>query len=171
MATSFFITKESAVDPQDLNSHVMIQTKSSDKTKRSRYFQKRALWTANKAPGFTMTDRKKRGSNQCLLVSFPVYNSMISSHRGLNDTLWERVMIKLKEPDNTKHIRDLTIAFKQSFTPEQANGIKIYNFYDDTETTQEVNQILDTIFNVIIAITMFLCFFSLCSSMSANLLD
>lgn len=31
--------------------------------------------------------------------------------------------------------------------------------------------ILDTIFSVIIIITMILCLFSLCSSMSANLLD
>lgn len=35
----------------------------------------------------------------------------------------------------------------------------------------QVTVILDTIFNVIIVITMMLCLFSLCSSMSANLLD
>lgn len=35
----------------------------------------------------------------------------------------------------------------------------------------QVVQILDTIFNVIIVITMLLCLFSLCASMSANLLD
>ena len=35
---------------------------------------------------------------------------------------------------------------------------------------EEVQLILDIIFNVIISITMFLCFFSLCSSMSANLM-
>tara|TARA_B110000285_G_scaffold221609_1_gene274796 strand:- start:4 stop:384 length:381 start_codon:yes stop_codon:yes gene_type:complete len=35
----------------------------------------------------------------------------------------------------------------------------------------EVTSILDTIFNIIIIITMFLCFFSLCSSMGANLMD
>jgi ABC-type antimicrobial peptide transport system permease subunit len=34
-----------------------------------------------------------------------------------------------------------------------------------------VNKILNIIFNVIISITMFLCFFSLCSSMSANLYE
>lgn len=35
----------------------------------------------------------------------------------------------------------------------------------------QVSAILDAIFNVIIVITMMLCLFSLCSSMSANLLD
>jgi len=39
------------------------------------------------------------------------------------------------------------------------------------ETLKEVEKILNIIFNVIIAITMFLCFFSLSSSMSANLYE
>jgi ABC-type antimicrobial peptide transport system permease subunit len=39
------------------------------------------------------------------------------------------------------------------------------------ETLLEVEKILNIIFNVIIAITMFLCFFSLSSSMSANLYE
>lgn len=47
----------------------------------------------------------------------------------------------------------------------------INNYFDDTGTISQVTKILDIIFNVIIAITMFLCFFSLCSSMSANLYD
>merc|ERR1711981_1221525 len=38
-------------------------------------------------------------------------------------------------------------------------------------TMDQVTVILDTIFNVIIVITMMLCLFSLASSMSANLLD
>ena len=49
--------------------------------------------------------------------------------------------------------------------------MQIFNFLDSTETLDTVSDILDAIFSVIIAITMFLCFFSLCSSMSANLLD
>ena len=49
--------------------------------------------------------------------------------------------------------------------------MQIFNFLDSTETLDTVGAILDAIFSVIIAITMFLCFFSLCSSMSANLLD
>jgi len=49
--------------------------------------------------------------------------------------------------------------------------VQIFNFLDSTETLDTVSDILDAIFSVIIAITMFLCFFSLCSSMSANLLD
>lgn len=39
------------------------------------------------------------------------------------------------------------------------------------EDNSKVSETISLIFNVIIVITMFLCFFSLCASMSANLLD
>lgn len=54
---------------------------------------------------------------------------------------------------------------------EQYEGIVIDNYFGNEDTNNLVTKILDWIFNVIIAITMFLCFFSLCSSMSANLFD
>lgn len=57
------------------------------------------------------------------------------------------------------------------FTTNQANGIRFFNYFDKADSNADVANILNIIFNVIIAITMFLCFFSLCSSMSANLLD
>jgi ABC-type antimicrobial peptide transport system permease subunit len=49
--------------------------------------------------------------------------------------------------------------------------VKIFNYFDDIQTLNQVTVILNIVFSVIISITMFLCFFSLCSSMSANLLD
>lgn len=56
-------------------------------------------------------------------------------------------------------------------TSSQRSKLKFFNYYDDTETLKSVQNILDVIFSVIIVITMILCLFSLCSSMSANLLD
>jgi len=47
----------------------------------------------------------------------------------------------------------------------------IYNYNDGVDNIQKMQTILDMIFNVIIAITMFLCFFSLSSSMTANLYE
>ena len=61
--------------------------------------------------------------------------------------------------------------FQKSFSPSQSSAIKIHNYFDSTGTVENVQNILDIIFTVIIVITMFLCFFSLASSMSANLLD
>ena len=49
--------------------------------------------------------------------------------------------------------------------------LSIYNYNDSQANTQKVQTILNMIFNIIIAITMFLCFFSLSSSMTANLYE
>jgi ABC-type antimicrobial peptide transport system permease subunit len=49
--------------------------------------------------------------------------------------------------------------------------VKFTNYYDSIGTLNMVRRILNMIFNVIIIITMTLCLFSLCSSMSANLMD
>lgn len=47
----------------------------------------------------------------------------------------------------------------------------MFNYYDEDETIEQINFILNTIFNIVIIITMFLCFFSLCASMSSNLYE
>lgn len=56
-------------------------------------------------------------------------------------------------------------------SPDQDNNLKVWNSQDDKETFDSVKQILNIIFTLIIAVTMFLCFFSLSSSMSANLYE
>ena len=41
----------------------------------------------------------------------------------------------------------------------------------DTKTTDKITNILNKVFNVIIVMTMFLCFFALSANMSANLYE
>ena len=77
----------------------------------------------------------------------------------------------LKDPSDTVAIKKLTDEIKKGLSPEVLDTIKIINYFQDDKTNDQVKNILDVIFNIIIAITMFLCFFSLCSSMSANLMD
>ena len=85
----------------------------------------------------------------------------------LNNTTWERIFIKMKNPSDLTELDKLTTELKQV----QPSGTSIYNYYLDNETNVLVDNIITAIFDVIIIITMFLCFFSLCSSMSANLFD
>ena len=91
---------------------------------------------------------------------------MDSPFQSLNDTKWERLFIKFKEPENMDLLTNFIREIKTLPTP-----VQVYNYFDGNETMKEVSNILDIIFSIIISITMFLCFFSLCSSMSANLLD
>jgi ABC-type antimicrobial peptide transport system permease subunit len=80
-------------------------------------------------------------------------------------------MVMLNDPTDKVAIKRLNDEVKKGLTPEELESIQIRDYFKDDKTNQEVTEILDIIFNVIIAITMFLCFFSLCSSMSANLMD
>lgn len=57
--------------------------------------------------------------------------------------------------------RDLKSATKSEVTKQ----------YEQAEATDDVKKIIDYLFMVTIAIMMFLCFFSLSSSMTANLYD
>lgn len=43
--------------------------------------------------------------------------------------------------------------------------------YKESATTSKIKNILDKVFYGLISVTMFLCFFSLCASMSANLYE
>ena len=119
-----------------------------------------------------MRDRNSPGGNEpTVLLSLPAFNRLVSPMETLNDTKWERVMIMLKEPSNKEHIKKLIGDIKETFNAQQHNEIMVKNYFDDTDTNDTVSGILDIIFTIIIVITMFLCFFSLCSSMSANLYD
>ena len=60
---------------------------------------------------------------------------------------------------------------KIAFDLEEATGITYSKSYKDGESTESITKIINYIFEVTIAIMMFLCFFSLSASMSANLYD
>ena len=47
----------------------------------------------------------------------------------------------------------------------------VYKTYEQIESTARIKKILDKVFYGLISVTMFLCFFSLCASMSANLYE
>jgi ABC-type antimicrobial peptide transport system permease subunit len=105
------------------------------------------------------------------MVALPEYVRQTGPNQSLNTTKWERIMVMLKDPSDTVAIKKLTDEIKKGLSPEVLDTIKIINYFQDDKTNDQVKNILDVIFNIIIAITMFLCFFSLCSSMSANLMD
>ena len=54
---------------------------------------------------------------------------------------------------------------------DASEGVKIVSFLGDRESNEKINSIINWSFYSIIAITMFLCFFSLSASMSANLYE
>ena len=90
-----------------MDDNMLIQTYTSSKNKTNRYYRKRLMWTTNTAPCFTMRDRADNGHNSVALMSLPSYNRMIDPASSINQTKWERVLIKLKDPTNKSHIKKI----------------------------------------------------------------
>jgi ABC-type antimicrobial peptide transport system permease subunit len=79
--------------------------------------------------------------------------------------------IKLKDPKNREHINRVKDALKDRL---EVSGFSVWDYrirdiVEDFENLDQVQAILKVIFSFVISITMFLCFFSLSASMSANL--
>ena len=77
--------------------------------------------------------------------------------------------INVHDPDDHATIDKIYDAFESEFS--NSNYIDLYKSYEDREKMDKVLNILDNIFGIAIGIMMFLCFFSLTASMSANLYD
>jgi len=103
---------------------------STAKKTPNKYYRKRPAWTMKNAAAFTMRDRAATNNDATVLLSIPVFNSLVSPTQSLNDTTWERIMIKLWDSKNIKHIEQVMQTFKTSFTPVQANNIRFYNYFD-----------------------------------------
>jgi ABC-type lipoprotein release transport system permease subunit len=115
------------------------------------------------------------------IVSVPMYCKM--SGISVNEVDYELLVIKLKpEYDNKKFLEkiygDLNSMFHyfENVVPDEdqtyENKLKIENWKVNFENEFEKKaSTLDGIFNVIVIISMALCFFSLSSSMSANIFD
>jgi len=165
-----------ANDPNNYKDSILVQISGKNKY-NSKYYRKRPIWTMKQVPYFNMKDRNtkvqnlNKGGSTSFVMNVPSYNRMISGTSSLNETVWQTLIIKLKQPENEEHIESVIESLESAMTNDQLEGITIENYFSDLETNILVTRILDWIFNVIIAITMFLCFFSLCSSMSANLFD
>tara|TARA_B110000285_G_scaffold221609_1_gene274797 strand:- start:430 stop:768 length:339 start_codon:yes stop_codon:yes gene_type:complete len=106
------------IDPNEYDDTLLLQTYSSAATKTNRYYRKRILWTAKQAPSFTMRDRKNSAHNPTLMVSLPVYVRMMDPAMSINGTSFERIVVKLKNPESKEDIKSLIQQTKQVFTPE-----------------------------------------------------
>ena len=76
------------------------------------------------------------------------------------------VIIQMKDPDDHQTID--AIATRLEINAPYASVEKSYS---QGGTTEKIANILDKVFYALISVTMFLCFFSLSASMTANLYE
>ena len=72
----------------------------------------------------------------------------------------------MNDPNDSETVEALVEDLK-----EATEGINVSSQHADLLANEKVNKIINSTFYSIIAITMFLCFFSLCASMSSNLYE
>lgn len=83
-----------------------------------------------------------------------------------------RLHIMLKEPHNSEHIKFLKDSIQNSLDKTGLKDLyEVWAFQDLIESTAQAEFTLEAIFQVVIVITMFICFFSLSSSMTGNLYE
>lgn len=123
----------------------------------------------NQAPMFSMTDREEASKNyrHSLLLSIPM--QAYYSNQTIGNISYERVSIKLKSGTTRDDEQRLFNDIKDTVTADQLQLIHFSSKYRDN--IEKVDAIISILFDVVIVITMFLCFFSLSSSMSANLYE
>ena len=86
----------------------------------------------------------------------------------IEDFRWRFLYIKMKDPNDYDTIDALYYALKEAVEEKSEH---VDAFYKSGKKTDEIAQMLNLVFSIVIAIMMFLCFFSLSASMSANLYD
>ena len=77
------------------------------------------MWTMTNVAQFTMRDKSVRCcNNPTVLVSLPVYNRLVGNNMGLNNTRFDKLMIKLNNPKSIDDIRAVKKAFKENLTAD-----------------------------------------------------
>ena len=79
---------------------------------------------------------------------------------------YSNILIQLNDPTDT-----ITSANFAKDLKDASKGVNVISTDDDKESNSKINKIINATFYSVIAITMFLCFFSLCASMSSNLYE
>ena len=167
------IVDEANINPESPNEFFLVLSNQVSNGQRNTYYKKRPLWTLSNVALFTMRDREVRCcNNPGVLMNLPAYNALVNNRDGMNNTRFEKIMVKLHQPLNATSQKKIKKDFKESIEdPDRKKMLKFYDFLEDEGDNKDINWALDVIFSVVIAVTMFLCFFSLCASMSANLMD
>jgi hypothetical protein len=120
VAVGEFIGEYTNTNPNYYNESILMQVFSSADSVPNKYYRKRPLFTTSQAPAFTMSDRDFEGGNNdpAYLVSLPSYTRMSSPTGSVNDTRWERLFIRFKNPDDKAAVTQFVQTAKSRFTAE-----------------------------------------------------
>lgn len=160
-----YLRKRLGLDPNNFNDTLRSTLYTSN---WNVYTTQRCLWSTKLFPGKDMIERENAFGYDTI-VSFPTFRKLIgASTLSTLNFGFHRVAIKLKDINNEQDIKDIREALESS--PFFSRG-QVYDHITDSGNLDTAALILDLIFNVIIGSVMFLCYFALSSSMTANMIE
>lgn len=122
------------------------------------------MWTTKYDPMFLQPALGGGDYKTFGLMSVPVYS--FYSNITMDEVYMINLIIQMNDPDDHSTIDSLANALEA-----KSYGVDITKTYESEDTTSMIQGILNKVFYGLITVTMFLCFFSLCASMSANLYE
>lgn len=134
----------------------------------NQYRQLRPIAFLNSGSGFSFS--KYPGNlSQDILISIPTFIDICKSTiMSYEDIPMGKLLIKLKSEDDPQ-VDDLYNDLKDAI--QDVEDAFVFDYRDVEESQEESQQIMATIFSLITFVSMFLCFFSLVSSMTANIVE
>lgn len=139
---------------------------SQDDVKPLNYYKFRPNALISQSPIFNMND-KQQNFDQVLLLSLPMLATYLN-FQSVKEISYRKLVLRLKDSsagNQNKVINEI----KDQMPSFMVNNILF--FVEGNETLETVDSIVTLIFDLVIVITMFLCFFALSSSMGANLME
>ena len=122
-------------------------------------FKLRTLWTLKNNPDYLLM-----GFNNWFAISIPTIVSR--TQKSIGEMRYQNIMIVMEDPNDSGTINSLVEELK-----EVTVGVSVISTQETKSTNESINKIINWTFYSIIAITMFLCFFSLSASMTTNLYE
>eukprot|EP01015_Nassula_variabilis_P027759 TRINITY_DN5729_c0_g1_i13.p1 TRINITY_DN5729_c0_g1~~TRINITY_DN5729_c0_g1_i13.p1 ORF type:complete len:267 (+),score=50.24 TRINITY_DN5729_c0_g1_i13:41-802(+) len=137
----------------------------------SKSFELRTGSVLNAAPALKFSQIPSV-SVQNIIVSLPTYlrlSGLNETGKGANALPMQRLLLKFKDYND----QSASIAFGKLSRFREIEGVQmsIWDFRDFSSNLKKSGNAVSIIFIVVNIIVMFLCFFSLISSMSANILE
>jgi len=163
LGTGSFLEKELNIDPNDPESTFLLLTERSN-TDIAMDF--RALWLLNSCPGLQMSRIKK--SWQSGIISIPLYLKL-SNSTSISLAGYDTLSIKVKDSDFSQY-NQVYSAINQ-YALQRNKAFTVWSYSKEVNSIDQIAYYLDVMFIVIIVFFMFLSFFSLSSSMTANILE
>ncbi len=130
--------------------------------KRQSFQLKRTLFTLRQTPAAFHLDALNK---RWMMISYPQYTFL--AEKTTDEVALQTVMIWVKD----KNDKELIQRIAQDLRAAIPETCEVKMTYKDDESNESVLKIIDMVFYVTIGIMMFLCFFSLVASMTANLYD